>query len=186
VIRSPTEAEDFSSNICVQTGPGVHPASYKWVPGALSSGVKRGRGVMLTTHPLLVPRFRKSRSYTSSHPNAPLWTVTGPLYLFLHWSRYALMQEWLETTPMTRNDISAWTTSNAINALSYHCNNDLREVPSRTHSECQCTPTSTHTFQILYIYIYIYTYTDYYIKTNVAGFSKIYISCNCVPFNVRF
>jgi hypothetical protein len=38
---------------------------------------------MLTTHPLLVPRLRKSRSYTSSHPDAPLWSVTGPLYFFL-------------------------------------------------------------------------------------------------------
>jgi hypothetical protein len=37
---------------------------------------------MLTTHPLLVPRLRKSRSYTSCHPNAPLWSVTGPLYFF--------------------------------------------------------------------------------------------------------
>jgi hypothetical protein len=25
--RSPTEAEDFSSNLCVQTGSGAHPAS---------------------------------------------------------------------------------------------------------------------------------------------------------------
>jgi hypothetical protein len=38
------------------------------VPGALSPGVKRGPGVMLTTHPLLVPRLRKSMSYTSFHP----------------------------------------------------------------------------------------------------------------------
>jgi hypothetical protein len=39
--------------------------------GALSPGVKRGWGVMLTTHPHhphLVPRSRMSRSYTSSHP----------------------------------------------------------------------------------------------------------------------
>jgi hypothetical protein len=42
------------------------------VPGALSPGVKRGRGVMLTTHPLLLPRLRKGRSYTSCHPKAPL------------------------------------------------------------------------------------------------------------------
>jgi hypothetical protein len=28
VVRSPTEAEDFSSNLCVQTGSGAHPASY--------------------------------------------------------------------------------------------------------------------------------------------------------------
>jgi hypothetical protein len=27
-VRSPTEAEDFSSNLCVQTGSGAHPASY--------------------------------------------------------------------------------------------------------------------------------------------------------------
>jgi hypothetical protein len=37
---------------------------------------------MLATHPLLVPRLRKSRSYTSCHPDAPLWSVTGPFYLF--------------------------------------------------------------------------------------------------------
>jgi hypothetical protein len=39
----------------------------------------------LCPHPLLLPRLRKSRSYTSCHPNAPLWSVTGPLYLFLPW-----------------------------------------------------------------------------------------------------
>jgi hypothetical protein len=55
--------------------------SIQWVPGVLSLGVKRGRSVMLTTHTLLVPRLRKSRSCTSSHPNAPVWSVTGPLYL---------------------------------------------------------------------------------------------------------
>jgi hypothetical protein len=53
----------------------------QWVPGALSLGVKRSGGVTLTTHPLLVPRLRKSRSYTSCHPNVPRWGVTGPLYL---------------------------------------------------------------------------------------------------------
>jgi hypothetical protein len=53
----------------------------QWVPGALSPGVKCGQGMMLTTHPLLVPRSRNSRSYTSCHPNAPLWSVRGPLYL---------------------------------------------------------------------------------------------------------
>jgi hypothetical protein len=26
-VRSPTEAEDFSSNLCIQTGSGAHPAS---------------------------------------------------------------------------------------------------------------------------------------------------------------
>jgi hypothetical protein len=40
----------------------------QWVPGVLSPGVKRGRGMTLTTHPHLVPRSRMSRSYTSSPP----------------------------------------------------------------------------------------------------------------------
>jgi hypothetical protein len=56
----------------------------QWVPGALSPGVKSGRGVMLTIYPLLMPRLRKSRSYTSCHPNAHLWSVTGPLHLLQH------------------------------------------------------------------------------------------------------
>jgi hypothetical protein len=47
-------------------GPTQPPV--QWVPGALCPGVKRGRGVMLTTHPLPVPRSGKSRSYTSCHP----------------------------------------------------------------------------------------------------------------------
>jgi hypothetical protein len=40
----------------------------QWVPRVLSPGVKRGRSVMLTTHPHLVPRLSMSRSYTSSPP----------------------------------------------------------------------------------------------------------------------
>jgi hypothetical protein len=63
----------------------------QWVPGALSPGVERGRCVMLTTHLLLQPRLRKSRSYTSSHPDAPLWSVTEPLFLcYYYQGRYCL------------------------------------------------------------------------------------------------
>jgi hypothetical protein len=32
-VRSPTGAEDFSFSPCVQTGSGVHPASYPIGPG---------------------------------------------------------------------------------------------------------------------------------------------------------
>jgi hypothetical protein len=32
-VRSPTHAEDFSSNLCVQTGFGAHPASFPMGPG---------------------------------------------------------------------------------------------------------------------------------------------------------
>jgi len=45
----------------VQTGPGAHPAS--WTMGTRSfPGVKCGRGVLLTTHPLLAPRSWKGRA----------------------------------------------------------------------------------------------------------------------------
>ena len=38
----------------VQTGPGAHPASYTIGTGSFP-GVKSGRGVKLTPHPLIVP-----------------------------------------------------------------------------------------------------------------------------------
>jgi hypothetical protein len=44
----------------------------QWVPGFLSPGLKRVRGVMLTTHPHLVPRSWMSRSYISSAPSASI------------------------------------------------------------------------------------------------------------------
>jgi hypothetical protein len=65
-VQSPT-GTGFSSSPCVQTGSVAQPP-IQWVPGVLSPGVKRGRGVTLTTHPHLVPRLRMSRSYTSSPP----------------------------------------------------------------------------------------------------------------------
>ena len=64
----------------VQTGPGAHPASCTMGTGSFP-GVKYGRGVLLTTHPLLVPRSWKSRAI----PLPTLWAtkrpVTRTLYL---------------------------------------------------------------------------------------------------------
>ena len=56
----------------VQTGPGAHPASCKMGTGFFP-GVKCGRGVVLTTHPLLVPRSWKSRAI----PLSTLWVTPG-------------------------------------------------------------------------------------------------------------
>jgi len=42
----------------VQTGPGAHPASCRMGTGCFP-GVKSGRGVTLTLHPLLVPLAMK-------------------------------------------------------------------------------------------------------------------------------
>ena len=54
----------------VQTGPGAHPASCTVGTGSFS-GVKSGRGVTLTPHPLLVPWSWRSRAI----PLLPLWAV---------------------------------------------------------------------------------------------------------------
>jgi hypothetical protein len=70
-VRSPAGVKDISSNLCVQTGSGAHPASCTMGTGGPFPGPKRGRGVTLTTHPHLVPRSGMSRGYTSSPPPAP-------------------------------------------------------------------------------------------------------------------
>ena len=54
----------------VQTGPGAHPPSCTTDTGSFP-GVKSGRGVTLTLHPLLVPWWRKGRA----KPLLPLWAV---------------------------------------------------------------------------------------------------------------
>jgi hypothetical protein len=43
-VRSPTRAEDFSSNPCVQTGSGAHPASYPMGTGGPFPGGKAQLG----------------------------------------------------------------------------------------------------------------------------------------------
>ena len=48
------------SSAPIQTGPGAHPASCKMGTGSFP-GVKSGRGLTLTPHPLLVSWSRKSR-----------------------------------------------------------------------------------------------------------------------------
>jgi len=54
----------------VQTGPGAHPASCTVGTGSFP-GVKSGRGVTLTPHPLLILWSWKSRAI----PLLPLWAV---------------------------------------------------------------------------------------------------------------
>jgi hypothetical protein len=51
-VRSPTRAEDFSSNPCVQTGSGAHPASYPMGTGGPFPGVKARPGRDADTHPI--------------------------------------------------------------------------------------------------------------------------------------
>jgi hypothetical protein len=53
-------------SLASESRPAPTQPPVQWLPGVLSPGLNRGRGVTLTTHPHLVPRSRMSRSYTSS------------------------------------------------------------------------------------------------------------------------
>ena len=72
----------------VRTGPGAHPASSKMGIGSFT-GVKCGRGVLLTTHHLPVPRSWNSRAI----PLPTLWATPGlwrdhfTLYLLESWNK---------------------------------------------------------------------------------------------------
>jgi hypothetical protein len=52
-VRSPAEAKNFSSSLCVQTGSGAHPTSCTMgTGGGPFPGLKGGRDVTLTTQPI--------------------------------------------------------------------------------------------------------------------------------------
>jgi hypothetical protein len=55
-IRSPTEARDFSPDLCVQTGYGAHPTSYPVGTGGPFPGGKARPGLDADHSPHLVPR----------------------------------------------------------------------------------------------------------------------------------
>jgi hypothetical protein len=64
-VRSPTEAKDFSSSLCIQTNSEAHPASYTMgTDGTFPGGKARpGHDADHSLH--LVPRSVMSRSYSS-------------------------------------------------------------------------------------------------------------------------
>jgi hypothetical protein len=52
----------------------------QWVPRVLSPGVKRGRGVTLTTHPPSSAEVVSEYELYLLSPKAPPWRVAGLLY----------------------------------------------------------------------------------------------------------
>jgi hypothetical protein len=69
-VRSPAEAMDFSSSLCVQTGSAAHPAFCTMGTEGPFPGGKARPGRDADHSPHLVPRSRMSRSYTSFLPSA--------------------------------------------------------------------------------------------------------------------
>jgi len=83
----------------VQTVPGAHSASCTMSTGSFP-GVKYGRCVLLTTHPLLVPRSWKSRAITLP----TLWVKPRPVTRIFHFYFYYFL----------RNKVTALITSRKI------------------------------------------------------------------------
>jgi hypothetical protein len=81
------------------TRPALGPTQppVQWVPGGLP-GSKCGRGVMLTTHPLLLPWVRKERGYTSSPPMRHNCYAKGHLYFTISHPSYCSVYDLLLRT----------------------------------------------------------------------------------------
>jgi hypothetical protein len=77
-VRFPADAKDFSSNLCVQTGSGVHRMGTE----SPFPGTKARSGRDADRSPHLVPKSKMSRSYTLSR-HAPPWRVVGQILLSL-------------------------------------------------------------------------------------------------------
>jgi hypothetical protein len=73
-VRTPTEAEDFSSNLCVRTGSGAHPASC-----TVGTGGKARPGRDADHPPPSSAEVKKEYElYVLS------WRVAGPFYIILN------------------------------------------------------------------------------------------------------
>jgi hypothetical protein len=83
-VRSPAEAKDFSSSLCVQTGSGAHPASCTLGTGGPFPGGKAGPWRDADHSPHLPPR---SRGAIHSLPSSANMGCSGTaLVFFMHWT----------------------------------------------------------------------------------------------------
>jgi hypothetical protein len=135
-IGSPAEAEGFSSSLCVQTSSEAHPVSYPVGTFVLSSGVKRGRAVTLTTHLHLEPRLRMSRSYTSSLACC----LHGGSGTVLRWRN-------LVCHPERKRGELVWGLR-----LSQRWNDDCGILSSKAELDVSSEDWEVHSFEILYYY----------------------------------
>jgi hypothetical protein len=82
--RSPPEAKDFSSKLCVQTSSEAHPASCTMGTGGSYRGGKARPGRDADYSPLSSAEVDKEykSSYTYSLPKRLPWRVVGQLSFF--------------------------------------------------------------------------------------------------------
>jgi hypothetical protein len=104
-------------------GPTQPPV--QWVPGVLSPGVKRGRGVTLTTHPHLMPRSWMSRTL----PPSASMACRGTALLTVLCKRTTLLEQW-----------SGWGRSQDMGAVRSYCQaGNERQYKYSTHSASHVT-----------------------------------------------
>jgi hypothetical protein len=82
VVRSPTETEDFSSTLCVQTGCGAHPASHTMGTGGSIPEGKARPGRDADHSPPSSAEVKEEEQLYLLSPKPPPWRVAGPLILF--------------------------------------------------------------------------------------------------------
>jgi hypothetical protein len=81
-VRSPAEAEDFSSSLCVQTGSGAHPAPCTMGTGGPFPGGKARPGRDADHSPPSSAEVVNELELYLLHPQAPPWRVEGLLYFY--------------------------------------------------------------------------------------------------------
>jgi len=136
-----------------QTGPGAHPASCKMGTGSFP-GVKSGRGVTLTTHPLLVSWSRKSRAI--------------PLH-FLLLSRRQTMYYKLKLRGVRATIVAVKNTKDYIFCV---CVCSLRYPVCNTHaSYCRLWPTRLYDI-----------FPHYLINGTTFGWEKLCVLIFCTKF----
>jgi hypothetical protein len=76
-VRSPTEAKDFSSSLCVQTGSEAHPASYPMGSGCPFPGGKARPGRDADHSPPSSAEVKNEWELYLLSPQVPSWRVAG-------------------------------------------------------------------------------------------------------------
>ena len=171
----------------VQTGPGVHLASFTMGTGSFL-GVKSSWGMTLTLHPLLVPWSRKSRAI----PLLPLWAIQ-PVQSLSACTRVHFNFIYTSTPPMGRTActepqclyngapltlpiplLPLWAIQ-PVQSLSactrVHFNFLYTSTPPMSHTACT-EPQCLHK-GALYLYLYLYSsygpYSLYRVSVPVQG-----------------
>jgi hypothetical protein len=99
-VRSPTGVQDSSSNLCVQTGSEVHPASCIMGTGGSFPGGKARPGRDADHPPLPITEVKNEQELYLLSAQTPPWCVAGQLY-FTSWSHGVLHPQQEQYTKWT-------------------------------------------------------------------------------------